>query len=210
VIALESRTDDWNEASAWVAAYSNQYYDLTNLVYGLTNEVLDITNRLDFLEARTNDWNDAHAWVAIYSNYLYKPAFGSGYLTNDTQQVLAANVWNIITNFQGVGAVNMGTLTDSNLTVLASAWYRLSGYFSFDSSTNAVDVQMAAFTNGVMASNIQSRVYFVQNAQYAELPFGGPLYMLSGAYVDLRLKPDKNTTLIFNHGDATLQRMTKD
>jgi hypothetical protein len=104
----------------------------------------------------------------------------------------------------------MGTLTSSSLAVNASCYFDLSGYLSADSSANQVDLQLAAFTNGVMADNVQSRKYFTATAQYFEMPFGGPLYMTNGSVVMIKLKPDKNTTLTFNHADATLKRMSKE
>ena len=141
---------------------------------------------------------------------LYPESVGSGYVTNGSEQYFAANVWTTITNYQGVIARNMGTLTSSSLAVNASCWFDLDGYISADPSANGVDFQLAAFTNGIVASNCQDRVYSSATAQYFSMGIGGMLYMTNNSTIMLKLKPNKNTTLTFNHANATLKRQTKD
>jgi len=131
-------------------------------------------------------------------------AFGSGYLHGPTQAFTAASGYEVITAYVGVASVNMGTLTDSNLTVATTGYYFLTCGYSVYSSADDNLLIVHAYTNGVFAENAGCSRYFEHKDQYGTMTMGAILRMVANDYVDLRLDCSQNCTLIFEHADATL------
>ena len=140
---------------------------------------------------------------------LFKPSYAEGYNHDADQSFLAASGYQVITGYLPVVSENVGTLTSSNLTVIADGCYMLiAPYGVKTASANNFDVHVHAYTNGVEATNCGGGTYITTAAQNKSFTVAGMLCLVSNDVVDLRISVGKNCTLTFKHKSATLFRLS--
>jgi len=190
---------------AWLLGASVAY-GATNTMLMTGSTVLRPTSAepLTWENANTFSGNVTATGITLRGTSLMPAAWGSGYLHGPTQAFTAAGGYEIVTGYVGVGSANMGTLTSSNLSVIVTGWYRLSGSFALYSSADLNEVIVHGFTNGVFAENLGGSRYFEKKDQYGTIVFGGIIRMVSNDYIDLKIDVSQNCDLVFEHGDATL------